>query len=47
MEDIEKWHEKIILWNSVKMEWANNNATGAENYYIRSRFAYTPSTYTA
>lgn len=39
MKDIEKLQKKIILWNNVKMEWANNNATGAENYYIHSQFA--------
>lgn len=44
MEDIEKLREKIILWNNVKMEWASNNATGAENHSIRSRFAHTLST---
>lgn len=44
MEDIEKLREKIILWNNVKMEWASNNATGAENHSIRSRFVHTPST---
>lgn len=38
MEGIEKLPERIILWNNVKMEWANNNATGAENYYIHSQF---------
>lgn len=38
MKDIEKLQEKIILWNNVKMEWASNNATGAENYYIHSQF---------
>lgn len=47
MEDIEKLPKKIILWNNVKMEWANNNATGAENYYIHSLFAYMLSTYAA
>lgn len=39
MKDIEKLQEKIILWNNVKMEWANNNSTGAENIYIHSQFA--------
>jgi len=29
------------------MEWAYNNATGAENYYIHSQFTYTLSTYSA
>lgn len=39
MKNIEKLQEKIILWNNVKMEWGNNNAAGAENYYIHSQFA--------